>query len=65
MIELYTEWSGGSIDGLPQLRRWLDAMKARPACQRGIEVPFRVPNLTQDEKGAAQFAENARQSLQR
>jgi glutathione S-transferase len=59
------KWSGVSIDGLPQLRRWLDAMKARPACQRGIEVPFRVPNLTQDEQAAERFAENARQSLQR
>ena len=33
------KWSGVSIDGLEHLRRWLDAMKARPACQRGIEVP--------------------------
>jgi glutathione S-transferase/GST-like protein len=33
------KWSGVSIDGLANLRRWMDAMKARPACGRGIKVP--------------------------
>ncbi|MAI78833.1 MAG: glutathione S-transferase, partial [Deltaproteobacteria bacterium] len=36
------KWSGVDIEGLPHLRRWLDAMKERPACQRGVEVPFKV-----------------------
>ncbi len=58
-------WSGVSIDGLTNLRRWMDAMKARPACQRGVEVPFKIPNLGEDEKAAKDFAENARKSLQR
>jgi GST-like protein len=58
-------WSGVSIDGLINLRRWMDAMKARPACQRGVEVPFKIPNLGEDEKAAKDFAENARKSLQR
>src|SRR5271156_4059298 len=52
-------WSGVSIDGLTNLRRWMDAMKARPACQRGVEVPFKIPNLGEDEKAAKDFAENA------
>ena len=59
------KWSGVSIDGLANLRRWLDAMKERPACRRGIEVPVRIPNLTQDTKGADQFARNAQKILQR
>lgn len=58
------KWSGVSIDGLVNLRRWLDAMKARPACQRGVEVPFKLPRMD-DEKAAQEFAENARKSLQR
>ena len=58
------KWSGVSIDGLPQLKRWLDSMRARPGCGRGIEVPFKVPNLMKDEEGARKFAENARKSLQ-
>lgn len=28
-----------SIEGLPHLARWLAAMAARPACQRGLAVP--------------------------
>ncbi|MCF7981522.1 MAG: glutathione S-transferase N-terminal domain-containing protein [Pseudomonadales bacterium] len=33
------EWSGVSIDGLAHLKRWLDAVAARPAVQRGKNVP--------------------------
>ena len=36
------EWSGVSIDGLNNLRRWLDAIGVRPAVQRGVQVPPRV-----------------------
>jgi GSH-dependent disulfide-bond oxidoreductase len=32
-------WSGCSIEGLAHLRRWLDAIEARPAVQRGLAVP--------------------------
>ena len=59
------KWSGVSIDGLEHVRRWLDAMKARPACQRGVEVPFAVKSLVTDEKAAKEFAERARSMLQR
>lgn len=33
------EWSGVSIDGMPQLARWLALIGARPAVQRGRAVP--------------------------
>jgi glutathione S-transferase len=59
------KWSGVSVDGLVNLRRWLDAMKERPACRRGVEVPFKLASLVNDEKAAQEFAENARRSLQR
>lgn len=59
------KWSGVSIDGLANLRRWLDAMKERPACRRGVEVPFEITSIVDDAKAADQFAENARKSLQR
>jgi len=59
------KWSGVPIDGLQHLRRWLDAVKARPACQRGVEVPLKIPSLVKDEKAAQQFAENARKMVQR
>jgi glutathione S-transferase/GST-like protein len=35
------EWPGVSIDGLGHLRRWLDAIAARPAVQRGLQIPPR------------------------
>lgn len=59
------KWSGVPVDGLANLRRWLDAMKERPACRRGVEVPFKVESLLADEKAAEAFAERARGSLQR
>ncbi len=57
-------WSGVSVDGLTNLRRWLDAMKERPACRKGVEVPFVVKSMIGDEKAAKEFAENARKMLQ-
>jgi len=38
-------WSGLDVTDLPNLQRWLDAISARPACQRGIEVPEDVGSL--------------------
>ncbi len=36
------KWSGVDIDGLDHLQRWLDAVAARPAVQRGKDVPVPV-----------------------
>ena len=33
------DWAGVSVDGMPHLQRWIDAIAARPAVQKGIEVP--------------------------
>ena len=33
------DWAGVAVDDLPHLKRWIDLMAARPACQRGIEIP--------------------------
>ena len=35
------EWPGVSIEGLDHLQRWLEAIAARPAVQRGLQVPPR------------------------
>jgi GSH-dependent disulfide-bond oxidoreductase len=35
------DWAGVSLDGLTHLQRWLDAIAARPAVQRGLQVPQR------------------------
>lgn len=61
------KWSGVDITGLEHLRRWMDAMAARPACQQGVKVPFEMPILNDDtDKSAAEdFAKNARTLLTR
>ena len=33
------EWQGVSLDDHPNVRRWYDAVKARPGVQRGYDVP--------------------------
>jgi len=58
-------WSGVSVEGLPNLGRWMAAMDARPACQRGVKVPVPFPDLTSDPKAPEEFAKNARTILQR
>ncbi len=63
------KWSRVSVDGLTNLKRWRDAIRERPACQRGIAVPERLENLVdpaskEDEEAARRFAENARKTLQ-
>jgi glutathione S-transferase len=61
------KWSGVDVSALDHLRRWMDAMAARPACQRGVKVPFEMPSLTEEtEKSAAEeFAKGARTLLTR
>ena len=56
------KWSGISIDGLPNLQRWLEAIMARPAVQKGITVPedMRARIRDDDEDSAKKFAEQAR-----
>jgi GST-like protein len=36
------DWGGVSLDGLPQLQRWLAAVEQRPAVQRGLKVPHEL-----------------------
>lgn len=36
------EWSGLTLDGLDNLRRWHDVIKVRPAVERGMLVPPRI-----------------------
>jgi len=58
-------WSGVEMDDLPHLKRWRDAIRARPAVQRGIEQPPSKVDLTRDgDAGAQQFAEEARRMVE-
>lgn len=55
-------WSGVSIDGLDHLRRWIDAIAARPGAQRGVAVPEDVSDRLKDDRedAARAFSEKAR-----
>ena len=54
-------WAGISIDGLEHLKRWRDAIRARPAVQRGLLQPPAKMDLERDgEAGAQEFAAQAR-----
>jgi glutathione S-transferase len=59
------KWSGVSVEGLPHLQRWLEALSARPACRAGVAVPERVRDVLKDEAAAREFAERGRQLVQR
>ena len=59
------KWSGVSLDGLPSLQRWVDAIRARPAVQKGILMPASERDLEQAEGEAArEFSEKARTMLE-
>lgn len=53
-------WSGVSIEGLPGLARWLDEVAARPAVERGRDVPVR---LRLDEIDPDEIQDTARKTL--
>jgi glutathione S-transferase len=44
------EWPGVDVSGLDHLKRWMDAIAARPAVQRGLAVPPRQDDETRIEK---------------
>lgn len=58
------KWSGVSVDGLDDLQRWMQQMSERPACRRGVEVPFKMPDMD-NEDAAKSFAQGARTMVQR
>ena len=61
------KWSGVRFDDLPHLAAWVARCGERPACQRGIEIPVKLPDLTgaDQEQGAKDFVKGAQGMLQR
>ena len=61
------KWSGVGIDGLDNLKLWIDKIRDRPAVRRGIAVPEDVSNLLQEGKGdeRSEFLKMARSIVNR
>jgi GST-like protein len=59
------KWSGISVDGLDNLDRWVNVMRDQPGMSAGLEVPFSLGNLLDDEEEAEKFKSNAREMLQK
>ena len=58
-------WSGVAIDDLPNLARWRDRIRARPAVQRGIEMPPSSIDLEGDgEDRAKAFSDKVRNMVE-
>jgi glutathione S-transferase len=59
------KWPDVSIDGLNNLGRWLTAMQEKPGMAKGIDVPFSLGNLLDDEEEQEKFKAKAREMLQK
>lgn len=46
------EWSGFDLDGLDNLKRWMDVISARPACEKGVNTPPEEEEKQNDEEKA-------------
>jgi glutathione S-transferase/GST-like protein len=57
------KWSGVQIEEFIHLTRWVEQLAARPACQRGINVPPR-PVRVEDGTGVDKFVEQARKLVE-
>jgi glutathione S-transferase/GST-like protein len=55
-------WSGVSVDDLPHLQRWINAIAERPAVKRGVILPPRVERNSPEE--LEQMAVEARKMLE-
>ncbi len=60
------KWSGINVEGLDHLQRWIAAIEARPAAQKGIRVPVDMESLRKgDGKGAEDMAARAATIVQK
>ena len=55
------DWAGVDIEGLDNLRRWLDQIAARPACAKGIQVPH--DNETERNKDTKKIIEKTKKMV--
>lgn len=44
------DWIGLTLDGLDNLKRWMDLIRARPAVQKGLGAPKRPEQISADDR---------------
>ena len=54
------EWSGISLDGLPNVQRWMAHLSSRPAVKKGLDIPERQEDW---KKGLVASVESVRVML--
>jgi GST-like protein len=58
-------WSGVTVDDLPNLQRWLEAIRIRPAVQKGLAMPPSERDLAANaEENAEKFSAGVRSILE-
>jgi len=50
------EWPGVSVEGLPYLQRWIEAIAARPAVRKGVVTPPRADPVRSVEAARSMLA---------
>lgn len=59
-------WSGVEIEGLNNLKRWLDEIGAKPGVQKGLKVPVDLDALRKGAgEGSKQVVDSAQKMLQK
>jgi len=52
------------IKGLPNLKRWMQSLAARPACMKGVSVPVNIDHVLDDEEAAKKRAKETQTRVQ-
>ena len=55
-------WSGVEVEGLPHLQRWMEAVRSRPAVEKGAAIPQPV-ELSDDDGERAEELKKARRKM--
>ncbi|BFM16458.1 glutathione S-transferase N-terminal domain-containing protein [Maricurvus nonylphenolicus] len=59
------KWSGVGVEELPHLQRWMALLDDRPACNKGVKVPFDMDAIMKgDGEAKKSFSQNARKVVE-
>ena len=56
-------WSGVEVEGLPHLQRWMEAVRSRPAVEKGVAIPQPLEVSDDDSERAEELKKAGRKML--